>query len=228
MAAARDNKPTPRDDATDPAADAAELSRLVDRAAAGEADAWQELVERYSHRVFALLMSQCRDADLAEELTQAAFVKVVQKLGDYQDRGKFEPWLFRVAMNSLRDEMRRRKRQATPMSEAPGDAEQGQSETVFESDSVAADSPFGGRGSAGQNTLGEQPLERLDRAEQVTLLRRAITTLSEADQQILQMRHGAGMSFPDIAQALEQPLGTVLARGHRVLKKLRKLMEQHQ
>jgi len=201
------------------------LSALIQAAAGGDHDAWRELVDRYSHRVYALLMSQCRDAELAEELTQAAFVKVVRKLGDYQDQGRFEPWLFRVAMNGLRDEMRRRKRQARPMSGGLSDDADQHGTAVFEGGQVAADSPFGGRGSDGAGTLGERPVDRLDRAEQVEQLRAAFATLSETDQLILQMRHTAGMSFPDIAEALDQPLGTVLARGHRVLKKLRKLME---
>jgi len=207
------------------AAQARELSSLVQAAADGDAEAWRDLVERYSKRVFALLVSQCRDADLAEELTQQAFVKVVQKLGDYEDQGKFEPWLFRVAMNGLRDEMRRRKRQARPMGQATTDAADAHQAAIFEGGQVAADSPFGGRGSDGEGALGELPLDQLDRAEQVEQLKAAITTLSEADQQILQMRHIAGMSFPDIAASLEQPLGTVLARGHRVLKKLRRILE---
>ena len=48
--------------------------------------------------------------------------------------------------------------------------------------------------------------------------------MTEADQEVLHLRHTAGLSFAEIAETLEQPLGTVLARGHRALNKLRKLM----
>ena len=87
-----------------------ELLRL---AAKGDAGAWRGVVEAYAGRVFALLARRCGDRELAEELTQAVFVKVVTRIGGYRDTGRFEPWLFQIAMNTLRDEMRRRGRQAT-------------------------------------------------------------------------------------------------------------------
>ncbi len=65
-------------------------------------------MELYSGRLYALLVRQCGDGELAEEITQATFVKVVTQIGRYREQGKFEPWLFRIAMNQLRDEMRRR------------------------------------------------------------------------------------------------------------------------
>jgi RNA polymerase sigma-70 factor (ECF subfamily) len=71
-------------------------------------------------------------------------------------------------------------------------------------------------------------LERISRAEQVELLREAIAGLNAADQEILALRHTAGLSFAQIAETLGQPLGTVLARGHRALGKLRKLLEDQQ
>ena len=95
-----------------------DTSALVPRAAAGDESAWAELVEALAPRVYALLMARCRDADLAEELTQDTFARVAEKLQGgrhYDERGRFEPWLFRVAMNRLRDEARRRKRHATAM-----------------------------------------------------------------------------------------------------------------
>ena len=92
------------------------LPGTVARAAGGDAAAWRSLVEAYSGRVYGLMVHHCGDRDLAEELTQAAFVKVYEKLGDpsgtggaggYEEQGRFEAWLFRIAMNKLRDEMRR-------------------------------------------------------------------------------------------------------------------------
>ena len=56
------------------------------------------------------------------------------------------------------------------------------------------------------------------------LLKQAIETLPEADREVLHLRHTAGLSFAQIAETLDQPLGTVLARGHRALGKLKKRM----
>jgi DNA-directed RNA polymerase specialized sigma24 family protein len=52
--------------------------------------------------------------DLAEEITQMTFCRIAAKIGSYSEAGKFEAWLFRIAMNILRDEMRRRQRHAMP------------------------------------------------------------------------------------------------------------------
>jgi RNA polymerase sigma-70 factor (ECF subfamily) len=186
----------------------AKLKQVLREAAAGDAQAWRQLVTAFTPRIFGLLVKQCGDRDLAEEITQATFVRIVDKLGDYEEQGRFEPWLFRIAMNRLRDEMRRRKRQAKPMSALAGPGGE-------------ADDPMATMVAAGE----DQPLDRMQRDEQIVQLRRAIAQLAEADQQILELRHAGGLSFAQIAETLEQPLGTVLARGHRAIGKLRKLME---
>ena len=62
-------------------------------------------------------------------------------------------------------------------------------------------------------------------AAQIQRLRVAVRQLSSSDQDIIHMRHSAGMSYKQIAEVLDEPLGTVLARQHRALKKLRSIME---
>jgi len=169
---------------------------LIRQAAAGDAGAWRQIVASCGPRVFALIYRQCGDRDLAEELTQATFVTVVEKFDSkYREQGRFEPWLFRIAMNRLRDEMRRRKRQAVPINQAM---------LVHVRDESAP-----------------QVLERLSRDEQIERLRISVAELPEADREVLHLRHTAGLSFAQIAETLGQPLGTVLARAHRALKKLR-------
>jgi RNA polymerase sigma-70 factor (ECF subfamily) len=190
-----------------------ELSRLLGRAADGDPQAWRELVETYSRRVFALLVRQCGDRDLAEELTQATFVQVVSHIGRYREQGKFEPWLFRIAMNRLRDEMRRRKRRAKAMDMSGGSSEDGAPWALAEEQRVQ-------RSGEPLTTVG--PFERATRAEEIRLLEQAVERLNHADREVLYLRHTAGLSFAQIAKTLREPIGTVLARGHRALAKLRK------
>ena len=227
-----------------------DLAATLRAAAAGDGGAWRELVEAYSGRVYGLMVKQCRDRELAEELTQATFAKVVEQVGrwggagaaadcgaggagpagGYEERGRFEPWLFRIAMNKLRDEMRRRKRWRDRSAAGGGGVGGG------EVAGVGGGGEGRGRGGgavsaswvaagAEAGEAGESPVDLLDRREQVLRLRRAIDGLPEADRELLHLRHTVGLSFADIAATLEQPLGTVLARGHRAMGKLRKLME---
>src|SRR5262245_57403808 len=78
------------------------LEAMLRRAAEGDQQAWRTIVDSYSPRVFGLLNAHCRSADLAEEITQSTFVTIVSKIGSYTELGKFEPWVFRIAMNRLR------------------------------------------------------------------------------------------------------------------------------
>jgi RNA polymerase sigma-70 factor (ECF subfamily) len=175
------------------------IEDLLARASAGDGHAWHEIVELYLPRVFGLIRVQCGDPELAEEITQSTFCTIAAKITSYTEVGRFESWLFRIAMNRLKDEMRRRKRQARPME----------------------DQALVGLAGASE----QDDAERAD-PDQLRALREAMTQLSDADQHIIHLRHSAGLSFREIAEVLDQPLGTVLARQHRALKKLRELMEQ--
>lgn len=176
-------------------------------AAEGDQDAWREIINAYTPRVFGLLRAQCNSADLAEEVTQSTFVTVAAKITSYTELGKFEPWVFRIAMNRLRDEMRRRKRQARSV----------ETETLSALPDRSQRSELGSYPGA-----GDEPVE----AVELAALREALGQLSEADQMIIHLRHHGGLSFKQIAEILDQPLGTVLARQHRALKKLAEILER--
>jgi RNA polymerase sigma-70 factor (ECF subfamily) len=198
------------------------VKQVLRQAAQGDADAWRTLVQSYTPRVYGLLVNQCRDKELAEELTQATFVKVVRKLDDgYEESGRFDAWLFRIAMNGLRDEMRRRKRQATPTDMGPA-ASSGRDEQARGWSAAQQSVISGGPAPA------TDPADAVIKAEQIQRLHAAIGQLSEADQEIIHLRHSAGLSFAQIADTLGQPLGTVLSRGHRALGKLKKLMTENE
>ncbi|MCC7145092.1 MAG: RNA polymerase sigma factor [Phycisphaeraceae bacterium] len=186
-----------------------QMDQVLSRAAAGDGQAWRDMVGAYSGRVYGLLKKMCGDGDLAEEITQATFVKVVEHLGGYQERGKFESWLFRIAVNQLRDEIRRRGRQGVGKGMG-GAGERDGRESGLEVE--ARDS-------------GRTPLEEISHAEQLEEVRKAVRELGEADREVLYLRHTAGLSFAQIAEALDQPLGTVLARAHRAIGKLRELLD---
>ncbi|MBX3377489.1 MAG: sigma-70 family RNA polymerase sigma factor [Phycisphaeraceae bacterium] len=174
-----------------------EVAGLLAAASAGDEAAWRDIIARYSKRVFALAKSRCQRTDLAEEVTQSVFATVAMKLGSggYSERGRFESWLFRVAMNRIRDEMRRLKRHADPTDPAV----------------------LGGSRAAPESGVG---------VDEATLakLRVAMEQLPDADREIVELRHHGQMSFREMSEMLGEPLGTLLARHHRALKKLKQLM----
>lgn len=178
--------------------DKQELHERLIAAASGDEVAWRWIVDAYAHRVFALIRSKCANEELAEEITQSTFCTIAEKLSGYTETGKFEAWLFRIAMNRLRDEMRRRKRHAVPMDN--------EMISIF---------------SGGVSDVVDDKADSME----IQRLREAVKQLSSSDQDIIHMRHAAGMSYKQIAEVLEEPLGTVLARQHRAVRKLRDLMD---
>lgn len=175
---------------------------LLQQAAQGDESAWRTIVDEYSPRVFGLIRSKCGNDDLAAEITQSAFATVAEKIGAYDESGRFEQWLFRIAVNRLRDEMRRRGRQATPVDDQTLVGLAGAADP-------ARDDPSGG------------PSKADDRVR----LKAAMERLSDIDQRVIHLRHVGGLSFRQIAEVLSEPQGTVLARHFRALKKLRELMD---
>jgi len=172
------------------------LAEVLTRASTGDNDAWRQLTDAYAPRVHALLISRCNNPELAEELTQSVFVTIALKMrdGGYAEEGKFEAWLFRIAMNRLRDEMRRLRR----------------------------------RGDAGSQPLEYEeakPQATPDPGDDLTRLRGAMRTLNEADRDIIELRHHGQMSFKAMADLLGEPVGTLLARHHRALRKLKSAIE---
>lgn len=171
----------------------------MEAAAGGDQCAWNQLIAIYARRVFGLIHSRCRDPELAEEITQSVFVTVATAVADrgYTEQGRFESWLFRVAMNRLRDEMRRRRRHAVP------------------TDPMA----FGQVGGPERPDASDAP------GADLASLRRALAQLPDADREVIELRHHGQMSFKDMAHLLGEPVGTLLARHHRALRKLRAALE---
>lgn len=175
-----------------------DLCVLLEAASGGDDAAWRELIARYGRRVFALARSRCKDSDVAEEITQSVFTTIAAKLagGEYAERGRFESWLFRVAMNRVRDHARKQKRRMSSLDQ------------TAEARTPASDPQAAGTDFA-----------------QVDRLREAVGMLSEADREVVELRHHGGLGFKEMAELLGEPLGTILARHHRALRKLREILE---
>lgn len=170
---------------------------VIESAARGDPGAWRELVSVYGRRLFALARSRMGDSATAEDLVQSVMVTVAVKLreGAYSERGSFEAWLFRIAMNRIRDGARRAARHG-----------------------VAAK-------AAALETLAAGPHEGGEDPSTLQRLREALERLPEADREIVEMRHHADLSFKTMAELTGEPLGTLLARHHRALRKLRAMLE---
>jgi len=191
-------------------AELTDLASVIEGAQRKEPEAFDVLVDTYSARLHGFLYRLTGSREDAEDLVQDVFVRVVRTIGSYEHRDRFEPWLFRIATNLARDRVRRIRR-------AP----------------ETASLDGAGEGDGGDETgrrpvsdpAGRLPEQRLQRAENADRLQQAIQRLPEGERVVILLRHYAQMSFARIAEAMDVPLGTALARAHRGLGKLRTWME---
>ncbi|MEI7767687.1 MAG: sigma-70 family RNA polymerase sigma factor [Phycisphaerae bacterium] len=187
--------------------DAKAISQLLARCRAGDKTAWDALVEAYWQRLYGYAMKATGKSELAQDLVQETFLRIVQRLDRYDDQGKFEAWLFRILVNLVRDYGRGLTRRPT------------------QSMTVELDGQIGDLTDVMSDPEDVSPEDNAVQSEDVDRLVRAMRKLPELDAHILMLRHYADMPFKDIAATLNCPIGTVLARAHRALGKLRGLME---
>lgn len=175
--------------------------RLVELALDGDQEAYGVLVRRYQRRLTAFLSQLVGDLELARELTQEAFVRAWSALERFDPRYRFSTWLFRIAHNLGIDQLRRKRLQTVSLYRTDADGE--------ELEMVVAD-------------LEKDPLGHLENRALADELRTVIDELRPEYRELVLLRHFAGLSYQEIADFKEMPLGTVknkLFRAHSVLRR---------
>jgi len=175
--------------------------RLVELALDGDEDAYGALVRRYQRRLTAFLGQLVGDIELARELSQEAFIRAWSALERFDPRYRFSTWLFRIAHNLGIDHLRRRRLQTVGLYRTDSDGDE--VEVV-----VAA--------------LDKDPLGHLENRALAEELHQVIDNLRPEYRELVLLRHFGGLSYQEIAEFKEMPLGTVknkLFRAHSVLRK---------
>ena len=171
--------------------------------------AYRELVHRYERPVFSLVYRMVRDRELAEDLTQDTFVKVLSHIDRYRPEFKFSSWLFKIANNVAIDHLRRRSLDTVSMDGSP---HAGTIEAVEASSFDVA-------------VPQENALDELEARELGSAIERAIASLRPEYRSCILLRHVEGRSYEEIAVTLDLPLGTVKTYIHRARHELRKALE---
>jgi len=186
--------------------DSQRLRAVIASAQAGDPEAYRALLDAYGRRLYGYFLRATGNHHDAEDLLGELMLRLVARIGKYDDRGRFEPWVFRIAANMVRDRIRRIRTSPAPVSLS--------AET--ESGTTRAD----------QLPAGTDEIETgLLAAEASVELHAALAKLDVTTRQMILLRHFGQMSFKEIAELFECPLGTALAKVHRGLRSLRKWME---
>ena len=172
---------------------------------AGNKEAISQLIERHRVRVYDYIRMMVKDAELADDIFQETFIKVVRVIdsGRYKESGKFLSWVMRIAHNQVIDHFRSEKH-----------------------------NPSVNESSAGYDILATQRLTEgsiEDRmvGEQIEAdLRNLVAELPEEQQEVVRLRYYGGLSFKEIAEQTEVGINTALGRMRYALINLRKMIKE--
>jgi RNA polymerase sigma-70 factor, ECF subfamily len=176
---------------------AREAEHLVDAARRGDARAFDALVKRYRHRIFALALHMTGSPSDADDITQDAFVRAFNNIHKFEGRSEFFTWLYRIALNRALNVRRDRNRRRTADLDDPR-------VTV----AVAVDS-------------GGDPARALELRQGYAMLVRAFDKLSPLLKTTIALTMMQGLSYPEAAVVLETTEGTIAWRIHEARKQMR-------
>lgn len=175
---------------------------LLERAQAGDREAFWELASPSVDPIYRLARRLARSDEDAEDIVQESFLKALDKIGEFQGKSRFNTWLHRIAVNQ--GLMKLRKKRADVFSlDAPLRSEDGDGPTLDPVD------------------FSESALDELQSKEAASILETALGELPIDQRTIVVMRDINRLSNDEVAQALELPIGAVKWRLHRARSVLR-------
>lgn len=177
---------------------------LVELCKRGDERAAAELLNRFERPLFSLIYRMVRDRELAEDLSQEAFVRAFNNLGRYDPSYKFSSWLFKVAYNLTIDHLRKKQLSTVSIHGSPSAV----TSELQEATSITLEST---------DELPDQALASRRIGSEIEV---AIGELREEYRSAILLRHVEGLSYEEISQIMDVPLGTVKTYIHRARKEL--------
>jgi RNA polymerase sigma-70 factor (ECF subfamily) len=174
----------------------------------GDEAAFEILYRRYEKPILSFVYRIMMSAADAEDLCQETFFRVVQAKKKYQVSGQFKTWLFRIALNLCRDRMRRMKFRSHASLDGPVIVQEGQ-------DIQPHDSPC---------DPSSDPAKRAEAEEMQALVQKAFATLPQDQRTVIVLKEYHALTFSQIAEIMECPIGTAKSLNYRGHQKLLKIL----
>lgn len=185
--------------------------QFLERLRSGDAFAFNRLVEERHGDIYALLCRLTEDPEEARDLTQETFLQAFRNIAGFRGEADLRTWLYRIAVNQARNRWRwwkRRRRDKTVSLDAPVGDENGAPLSA-------------GLAHEGASDPEQQALSR----ERERALMSALSTLSRPYREVIVLRDIEGLSYEEVAQALDMNIGTVKSRLSRGRDELRRRLE---
>ncbi len=172
---------------------------LVERAKRGEVSAFEMLVVKYQRRIERLVGRMVRDTDLVQDIAQETFIRAYRALPQFRGESAFYTWLYRIAVNTAKKALVEKKRDPLVFEGAMVSTEDGEEPSRVEN----------------ELTDGETPETVLAGRQVAATVNTAIDALSEDLRQAIVLREIEGLSYEEIADVMNCPIGTVRSRIFR-------------
>jgi len=183
---------------------------LVKLCKQGDNDAMERLILKHQNRIYNVILKICANADDAAELTQDAFVKVIENINSFQGKSKFYTWLFRIAVNLTLNYCKRSVKLGLRSLDVP----------------VNDDSDVKGALKEFLHDEGSpDPALVAENKELCQIVLKGLMKLEDGQRAVVVLRDIEGMNYSDIADVLEIELGTVKSRLSRARETLREILE---
>lgn len=185
-------------------------AQLMKRAQAGDIGAFEELFDRYKQKIANFVYQFVGEHHLAEDVTQNVFIKIYQKLDQYQPKGKVSSWIYRIAANQAKDELRKIKRRPT----------------VSLSSSVASqDETNKELGDYVLDDESQRPDYLLREKELLLRIKKGMSQLKPKYREVILLCDYQGLSYEEAAEVMKITKTNVSAILCRARKKLEKYMK---
>ncbi len=175
----------------------------------GRESAFRELIRRYERPVFSVIYRMIRDREMAEDLAQETFIKVLNALDRYDPKYKFSSWIFKIAHNATLDQLRKKEPDTLSLEGSPHARTQEQAEATSFTAVATAENP-------------EQYTQSKELGSEIEA---AIEKLRPEYRAVIVLWHIEGRPYDEIAEILDLPLGTVKTYIHRGRNELREMLQ---
>jgi RNA polymerase sigma-70 factor (ECF subfamily) len=179
---------------------------LIERFQHGDNTAMDKLIQRHQARAYQYAFRLTRDRDIAADVVADAFVRVYRAAHTFKGQSAFTTWLYRILTNCFLDMRKKASSRPTVSLEATLQTEDGSLERQFEAET-------------------RSPHEESERAERERSISSAVDALPEYQRAMIVMFHVEMLSYEEIAETLDLPIGTVKSRLNRARLGLRNMLE---
>jgi RNA polymerase sigma-70 factor (ECF subfamily) len=184
---------------------------LINRIIEGDRIGFNQLIRKWEQKIYNFVFRYLGNKELALDVTQKTFFRTFRNIKKLKDSTRFSPWIYQIAANLCKDELKKMKRQ-----------------NIVSLDLIHVNNEKNGYHLPEQfmESAGRQPDVQLNKKQIAIIVQNALRELPEEQRIVIIMKEYQGLKFKEIAAVLNEPLSTIKSRMYNGLKALKEVFEQ--